>query len=55
MEEGAFGLTDAWKKRLLAKQRLRAVLTVRAGELVFDEEGLGFPLWQEAGDYERIP
>ncbi len=25
------------------------------GELVFDEEGRGFPLWQEAGKYERIP
>ncbi|MDA1315189.1 MAG: amidohydrolase/deacetylase family metallohydrolase [Acidobacteria bacterium] len=55
LEEGIFGFADSWKKKKLAKQRLRAVLTVRAGELVFDEKGLGFPEWQTAGEYEKIP
>ena len=55
LEQGIFGYADAWRKKMLANQRLRAVLTVRAGELVFDEKGLGFPEWQTAGDYEKIP
>jgi hypothetical protein len=30
-------------------------MTVRDGKLVFDREGLGFPLWSTAGDYQVIP
>ena len=55
LEQGIFGYSDAWRKKKLADLRLRAVLTVRAGELVFDERGLGFPEWDTAGEYERIP
>ena len=55
LEHGIFGYADAWRKKKLADLRLRAVLTVRAGELVFDERGLGFPEWDTAGEYERIP
>ncbi len=54
-ERGAFALKDAWKKKLIGTKRVRCVLTVRDGEIVFDEDGLGFPLWQQAGDYEKIP
>jgi dihydroorotase len=54
LEEGIFSLSDAWKKKKLASKRLRAVLTVRDGELVFDEKGLGFPEWDTAGEYEKI-
>lgn len=55
IEEGVFALMDAWRKKMSATQRLAPILTVRAGKLVVDIEGLGFPLWQEAGDYVRIP
>ena len=54
-EKGAFALKDAWKKKLIGTKRVRCVLTVRDGEIVFDEDGLGFPLWHEAGEYEKIP
>ena len=54
-ETGVFALKDAWKKKLLGSKRVRCVLTVRNGEIVFDEDGLAFPLWQEAGNYEKIP
>ena len=50
-----FALKDAWKKKLLGSKRVRCVMTVRNGEIVFDEDGLGFPLWQQAGDYGKIP
>jgi len=54
MEEGVFALFDAWKKKMLTHQQLKNILTVRAGELVVDLEGLGYPKWQEAGDYVSI-
>ncbi len=54
-ERGAFALKDAWKKKLIGTKRVRCVLTVRDGDIVFDEDGLGFPLWQQAGNYEKIP
>ena len=44
---------DAWKKKRLATKRLAPILTVRAGAVVVDREGLGSPNWQEAGDYVR--
>jgi len=53
-ETGVFALKDAWRKKLLGTTRVRCVLTVRGGEIVFDEDGLGFPEWTEAGQYERI-
>jgi dihydroorotase len=54
-EEGIFALKDAWQKKLLGTKRIRCVLTVRDGEVVFDENGLAFPVWTEAGDYEKLP
>ncbi len=55
VEDGVFALMDAWKKKRLATKRLSPILTVRAGAIVVDREGLGFPEWQEAGDYVRVP
>ncbi len=54
VEEGVFALMDAWKKKRLATRQLTPILTVRAGAIVVDVEGLGFPEWQEAGDYVSI-
>jgi dihydroorotase len=54
-EEGVFALMDAWKKKKTVNKRLKPVLTVRAGKLVVDLEGRGFPNWKEAGDYVSIP
>jgi dihydroorotase len=55
IEEGVFALMDAWEKKKTVTTRLKPVLTVRAGKLVADLEGRGFPNWKEAGDYETIP
>ncbi len=54
MEEGVFALFDAWKKKMLTNHQLKNILTVRAGQIVVDLEGLGYPQWQEAGDYVSI-
>jgi dihydroorotase len=53
--KGVFALMDAWKKKMLATEQLAPILTVRAGKIVVDLEGLGFPEWQEAGEYVSIP
>ena len=55
METGIFAFKDAWGKKKLGSRRVRAVLTVRNGEIVFDEDGRAFPLWTEAGEYDKIP
>ena len=55
LQDGVFALKDSWGKKLLTKKKLEAVLTIRAGKLVFDAEGRGFPEWTTAGDYVVLP
>ena len=54
LQEGVFALKDSWRNKLLASRRLRCVMTVREGTIVFDEDGLAFPEWQAAGESEVI-
>ena len=54
LEKGVFAFKDSGRKKLLAERRLRCVITLRAGAIVFDEDGLAFPEWQTAGAYEVI-
>lgn len=54
LETGVFGFKDAWGKRLLGTKRLQCVVTLREGKIVHDLDGLAFPLWHTAGDYEVI-
>jgi dihydroorotase len=54
LDEGVFAYKDAWGKRKLGHKKLKAVMTVRNGEIVFDLDGLAFPNWETAGDYEVI-
>lgn len=48
LENGVFALKDSWGKKLLATERVRNVLTIRAGALVWDQEGLAFAEWSGA-------
>jgi dihydroorotase len=54
LKTGVFAFTDAWRKKRLGTQRLECVFTVRDGKIVFDANGLAFPLWNTAGDYGVI-
>jgi dihydroorotase len=54
LETGVFAFTDAWRKKRLGTKRLECVFTVRDGKIVFDTNGLAFPLWNTAGDYGVI-
>jgi dihydroorotase len=55
LRRGVFGLNDTRLMRMVSTRKLEAVLTVRNGELVYDQHGLAFPEWQTAGKYNRIP
>jgi hypothetical protein len=43
-----FRFIDCAKVRLEASQRLRCLLTIRAGEIVNNPDGLGLPNWDQA-------
>jgi dihydroorotase len=48
LDEGEFGFVDCGQTRLESNQRLRCVLTLRAGEIVYNPHGLGLPSWRHA-------
>jgi dihydroorotase len=51
--EGDFGFVDSGRARLTGRQRLQCALTLRAGELVWDRNGLTRPDWNSIGEYKR--
>ncbi len=54
LRDGVFAFKDSWGKKKLGTKKLENVLTIRAGKLVYDLEGRGFPEWTTAGEYEVI-
>ena len=46
MRQGVFAFKDAWAKKMLGRQKLECLLTVRDGRIVFDQEGLSRPDWK---------
>ncbi|MBI4552188.1 MAG: amidohydrolase/deacetylase family metallohydrolase [Candidatus Latescibacteria bacterium] len=51
---GDFGFVDSGHAKLRGNQRLQGVLTVRAGKIVWDLNGLSWPDWKTAGQYGVI-
>jgi dihydroorotase len=51
MQSGRFGFLDDGESRLQGDRRLRAVLTIRSGQVVWDSEGLSRTDWSKAGPY----
>ncbi|HEU0115500.1 MAG TPA: amidohydrolase/deacetylase family metallohydrolase [Thermomicrobiales bacterium] len=49
VDEGSFSFVDCGKTTLTGNRRLRCVLTVRAGEIAYNPDGLGLPAWETAG------
>lgn len=47
LDAGEFSFVDCLPSRLVGTQRLRPVLTVRAGKIVYNPGGLGLPAWTE--------
>jgi dihydroorotase len=46
LDEGEFGFVDCGQTRLESNQRLRCIITIRAGEIVHNPRGLGLPSWE---------
>src|SRR5262249_9824370 len=55
LRDGVFAFKEAGRKKRLGTKKLESILTVRAGKVVHDAKGLGFPEWTTAGNYEVIP
>ncbi|MGB1020059.1 MAG: amidohydrolase/deacetylase family metallohydrolase, partial [Flavobacteriaceae bacterium] len=47
LQEGDFGFIDTSKKKMKGTQKLICELTLRAGTVVYDLNGLASPLWNE--------
>lgn len=48
LDDGEFSFVDCGATRLPGSRRLRCVLTLRAGKVVYNPEGLGLPTWESA-------
>jgi len=51
IQKGEFGFVDSGLNKLIGDRRIRCVLTIRAGRVVWDSEGLSLVDWQNAGPY----
>jgi predicted amidohydrolase len=53
MQSGTFGFLDEDHVKLVGDRRLRCVMTIRNGAVVWDSEGLSAPDWIQAGPYSN--
>ena len=54
LERGTFAYLDSGHGKLTGDKRLRCALTVRAGRIVWDEDGLTTDEWSHAGPYSNL-
>jgi dihydroorotase len=47
LRKGDFGFLDIRKTKLKGNQKLEAELTIRAGKIVWDLNGISAPAWEE--------
>ncbi len=51
--EGDYGFVDSGRARIDGAQKLECRMTLKAGEVVWDEYGKSCPSWADAGEYKR--
>jgi dihydroorotase len=54
LEEGDFGFIDSGRARMRGTQRLRCLMTLKDGDIVWDLNGLAWTDWREAGQYRVL-
>lgn len=54
LEKGNFAFLDSGRGKLIGDKRLRCVLTVKDGKVVWDTEGLSLTDWSTAGPYSNF-
>ena len=56
LRSGQFGFVDCGRAKITGDRKLECVLTLRAGDVLFDPGGLSVPLWTQAPpQYWRLP
>ncbi len=56
MLQGDFGFTDCGRAKIVGHQKLECMLTLRAGQIVYDPGGLSMPEWEQAPEqYWKMP
>ena len=53
LERGDFAYVDCARSTLRGDKRLRCALTIRAGEIVYNPDGLGLPAWEDRRHEDR--
>jgi dihydroorotase len=54
--EGTFGFADCGRARMTGNKKLDCIMTIRAGDIVYDPTGLSMPEWKDApAPYWVIP
>lgn len=48
LHEGQFGYVDCGKAKMIGNQKLTCAMTLRAGNIMYDPEGLSMPVWENA-------
>ena len=51
---GDFGFVDSGRARMSGQQKLECQMTLRAGEIVWDNNGLSRPDYEGLGDYIKL-
>ena len=54
VRRGKFGYVDSGHGKLIGDRKLRCVMTIRAGQIVWDSEGLAAAEWKAAGAYSNF-
>jgi len=54
--KGEFGFADCGRAKMIGKEKLECIMTVRAGSIVYDPTGLSMPEWEKAPEpYWKVP
>jgi dihydroorotase len=53
LERGKFAFLDSGHAKLTGDRNLRCAMTVRAGRIVWDADGLAAEDWRHAGPYSN--
>jgi dihydroorotase len=54
LERGKFEFLDSGRAKHIGDRRLRAALTIRKGEIVWDEDALSYTDWSNSGAYSNF-
>ena len=54
IDRGKFAFLDSGHGKLTADKKIRCVMTIRKGDIIWDEEGLSMPEWSTAGPYSNF-